>query len=456
MDGRKVPADVLSTASGVFVFEKDPSGMSDIAACPPDIEKELRCAEAFDIQRKLVVPGFADVHVHFREPGLSYKETIKTGTLAAARGGYSVVCPMPNIDPAPEDLDKLRVELGIIERDALIKTIPYGTITRLVNGKRELSDMERMAPFVCAYSDDGKGVQTGDLMRDAMELAKSLGKLIVAHCEDESLVEPGGCIHDGRYAREHGLVGISSASEWRQVERDVKLADETGCAYHVCHVSTKESVEIIREAKKSGVNVTFETAPHYLMLTEDDLMDEGRFKMNPPVRERADRDALLEAAADGTLDIIATDHAPHTAEEKSHGLEKSPFGIVGLEVSFPVLYTGLVEGGVIGLERLIELMSVTPRKRFGLPGAEALGADGLKEIVSESAGGGCEGNVSYDDVKTGMKRIARDLTVLDTECEHTIDSSSFASMGRATPFDGMKVRGKVAMTVADGKVVFGD
>ena len=493
---RQIPADVLSTGDGVFVFAKndtadDPrtaSGNAGIAGFDPGVFETAD--EIVDLTGKLIVPGFADVHVHFREPGLSYKETIGTGTAAAAAGGYTVVCPMPNVDPAPDCLESLRVELSIIERDALVRTIPYGTITRPAEtiqtsnadgtpltavsggangpagakpscggtiaggGGRMLSAMEEMAPYVCAFSDDGKGVQTGDLMRDAMELAKSLGKLIVAHCEDESLLVPGGCVHDGSYAAAHGLVGISSASEWKQVERDVKLADETGCGYHVCHVSTKESVEIIRDAKASGVDVTCETAPHYLVLTQDDLIDEGRFKMNPPLRERADREALREGIADGTVDLIATDHAPHAAEEKSRGLAKSPFGIVGLEVSFPVLNTELVEKGVISFDRLMELMAGTPRKRFGLPGAEMLDGGSFRAVCCESAGGGCEANVGYRDAVEGKKRIFGDFTVIDPDAEYEIDPSAFKSKGRATPFAGRRVKGRVELTVMNGEVVY--
>lgn len=432
---RFVPADIMLTEDGVFVFadeaetpgagapvtgtSSEPAvskGVTSEAAVSKGVSQET-ADETVDISGKVILPGFADVHVHFREPGLSYKETIKTGSMAAAAGGYSVVCPMPNIDPPPSDLEKLKVELDIIKRDAAVKVIPYGTITRKQDGRSELSAMEELAPYVCAFSDDGRGVQTGPLMRDAMELAHSLGKLIVAHCEDESLLQPGGCIHDGRYASANGLTGISSASEWKQVERDVKLADETGCGYHVCHVSTKESVEIIREAKKSGVDVTCETAPHYLMLTEDDLIDDGRFKMNPPLREKADQEALREGISDGTVDIIATDHAPHSKEEKSRGLEKSPFGIVGLETAFPVLYTGLVEGGIIPFERLIELISSAPRKRFSLRGPD-------------------------------------DYTIVSLDEEFRIDSGDFKSMGRATPFAGKDVKGRVYMTIADGKIVY--
>jgi len=344
--------------------------------------------------------------------------------MAAARGGYTTIFSMPNLKPAPSTLESLNVQLEIINRDALVRVIPYGTITMNQDDRSRLSDMEALAPHVCAFTDDGKGVQTGSLMKDAMVRARSLGKIIVAHCEDERLLT-GGSIHDGRYAAAHGMKGISSESEWKQVERDVALAAETGCPYHVCHVSTKESVEIIREAKASGVDVTCETAPHYLTLCDQDLRDEGRFKMNPPLRDAADRDALIRGIQDGTVDMIATDHAPHSIEEKSRGLEGSPFGIVGLETAFPVLYTRLVlEKKAVSLERLIELMAVAPRRRFGL--SEAVITDGGQA----------------------------DLAVIDTEREFIIDPDSFATMGRATPFSGWSVKGSTDMTIADGNIVW--
>ena len=356
-----------------------------------------------------IFPGFCDVHVHFREPGQSYKETIKTGTEAALRGGYTAVCAMPNLNPVPDSLENLRQEMDIIERDALIRTIPYGAITVGERGER-LSDMAAMAPWVCAFSDDGRGVQSEAMMRDAMEEARALNKLIAAHCEVNALLR-GGCIHDGDYASAHGHRGICSESEWRQIERDIRLSDITGCAYHVCHISCKESVEMIRDAKASGVNITCETGPHYLLLDENDLQEEGRFKMNPPLRGRADREALLEGLCDGTIDMIATDHAPHSAEEKSKGLAGSAFGIVGLETAFPLLYTYLVKKGVIALGKLIELMAVNPRRRFNIP---------------------FEG-----------------VTVWDLNRETTIDPALFKSKGRATPFEGWKVMGTWVDTVID-------
>lgn len=376
-----------------------------------------------DCTDRIIIPGFTDVHVHLREPGFFYKETIASGTAAAAKGGYTCVCPMPNLKPVPSDMESLKVQLSIIEKDARVKTIPYGTITENQDGRSALSDMEAMAPYVCAFSDDGKGVQTGDLMETAMEKAKALGKLIVAHCEDESLLH-GGYIHDGEYAKAHGHKGICSESEWGQVQRDVLLAEKTGASYHVCHISTKETVDIIRQAKARGVDVTCETGPHYLVLCDADLQEDGRFKMNPPLRSASDRDALIVGICDGTIDMIATDHAPHSEEEKSKGLAGSAFGIVGLETSFPILYTHLVKKGIITLEKLIELMSVNPRKRFGFEGG----------AIEDGA--------------------PADLTVIDLNRHFSIDPADFVSMGKATPFAGWEVCGKVVMTLVEGEIVY--
>ncbi|MGN0733852.1 MAG: dihydroorotase [Emergencia sp.] len=383
----------------------------------------ISASTIIDCAGKIIIPGFTDVHVHLREPGFFYKETIATGTKAAAKGGYTCVCPMPNLKPAPSTLEKLNEQLDIIKRDAVVKTIPYGTITMNQDGRSQLADMEAMAPYVCGFSDDGKGVQTGDLMEEAMLKAKSLNKLIVAHCEDESLLFKG-YIHDGEYARAHGHRGICSESEWKQVERDIALAEKTGCGYHVCHISTKETVDLIRKAKAEGIDVTCETGPHYLVLTDMDLQEDGRFKMNPPLRSRADMEALIEGICDGTIDMIATDHAPHSAEEKSRGLEKSAFGIVGLETSFPILYTHLVKKGIISLEKLIEIMSVNPRRRFGFEGG----------VISDGQ--------------------PADLAVIDLDREWVIDPDDFVSMGKATPFAGWKVNGKVLMTFVDGEKVY--
>ena len=364
-----------------------------------------------------IFPGFCDVHVHFREPGFSYKETIATGTAAAARGGYTAALTMPNLIPTPDSPEHLKVQLDAIERDAKIKVIPYGTIT-VGEAGLELTDMEAIAPDVIAFSDDGRGVQSDEMMEAAMRRAKALGKMIVAHCEDNSLLR-GGYIHDGEYARTHGHRGICSESEWRQIARDIALAERVGVAYHVCHVSTKESVEIIRAAKLRGVDITCETAPHYLTLDESALTEDARFKMNPPLREAADREALLRGISDGTVDMIATDHAPHSAEEKSLGLEKSPMGVVGLETAFPVIYTELVKTGKITLEEAVRLLSDNPRRRFGID------AD-------------------------------RGFTIFKLDEEYEIDSEEFLSMGRSTPYLGKRVLGRCLATVYDGHAVYLD
>ena len=376
-----------------------------------------------DCRSYIILPGLADVHVHLREPGFSYKETIKSGTAASARGGYTAVCAMPNLDPVPDSRKSLQAELEAIERDACIHVYPYGAISCGEKGEK-IASLEEMAADVVAFSDDGKGVQSEELMLEAMKRAKSLGKLIAAHCEDNSLLR-GGYIHDGEYARAHGHRGICSQSEWGPIERDLKLVRKSGCAYHVCHISTKESVELIRRAKAEGLDVTCETAPHYLLLDENDLREDGRFKMNPPLRSRQDREALLEGLCDGTIDMIATDHAPHTAEEKGRGLEKGAMGIVGIETAFPLLYTYLVKKNVISLERLVELMHTNPCRRFGLPG----GIDAGK---------------------------AADMTVFDLNSEYEIEPNDFLSMGRATPFAGWKVSGRCLLTVCGGKIAWTD
>ena len=364
-----------------------------------------------------VFPGFCDVHVHFREPGFSYKETIASGSRAAARGGYTAVCPMPNLDPVPDSAAHLRAEIDAIERTAVIGVYPYGAITVGEKGEA-LADLEAMAPQVVAFSDDGHGVQSASMMREAMLRAKALGKLIVAHCEVNELLR-GGYIHDGAYAGAHGHRGICSESEWRQIERDIDLAAQTGCGYHVCHISCKESVALIRQAKRDHIDVTCETAPHYLLLDENDLQEDGRFKMNPPLRAREDRLALLEGVQDGTIDMIATDHAPHSEAEKAKGLAGSAFGIVGLETAFPLLYTGLVKTGELTLERLLELLTVNPRRRFSLP-------------------------------------LTDGYTLWDLERTFTVDPADFLSMGRATPFAGRTLSGVCLLTVANGKTAYRD
>lgn len=362
-----------------------------------------------------VLPGFCDVHVHFREPGFSYKETIRTGSLAAAHGGYTAVCTMPNLNPVPDNPDALQLQQEIIDRDAVIHVYPYAAITVGEKGET-LSDLAGLAPGCIAFSDDGKGIQSDSMMRSAMLEAKRLGKIIAAHCEDNSLLR-GGYIHDGTYAAAHGHRGICSESEWGPIARDLKLVKETGCAYHVCHVSTRESVELIRKAKAEGINVTCETGPHYILMCDEDLQENGRFKMNPPLRSADDRDAILEALLDGTIDMIATDHAPHSAEEKGKGLAGSAMGVVGLESAFPLLYTYLVKKGILSLERLVELMAVNPRKRFGIP-------------------------------------MGTEFTVWDLEKESAVDPETFLTMGRATPFEGWKVSGECVATVCDGKIVY--
>ena len=362
-----------------------------------------------------VFPGFCDVHVHFREPGFSYKETIETGSKASARGGYTAVCTMANLNPVPDSVEHLSQQLKLIEDSACIHVYPYGAIT--VGEKGEvLADLEGMAPNVAGFSDDGRGVQSRDMMRAAMIRAKELDKPIVAHCEVNDLLH-GGYIHDGEYARQHGHRGICSESEWAQIARDLELVKEIGCKYHVCHISTKESVDIIRKAKAEGVNVTCETGPHYLVMDDSMLEEDGRFKMNPPIRSKEDRDALVEGILDGTIDMIATDHAPHSAEEKSRGLEKSAFGIVGIETAFPIMYTYFVRNGRMTLEHLLKLLVTNPRERFGLP-------------------------------------LGNDFSVWDLNAEYAIDPEEFLSMGRATPLAGWKVFGRCMATVCDGKVVY--
>ncbi|MBQ6719125.1 MAG: dihydroorotase [Oscillospiraceae bacterium] len=369
----------------------------------------------FNDSRYAIFPGFCDVHVHFREPGFSYKETMESGSRASARGGYTAVCTMPNLKPVPDCAEHLQQQLDIIENSACIHVYPYGSIT--VEEKGEvLADLEAMAPNAIGFSDDGRGVQSDAMMKEAMLRAKALGKMIVAHCEVNDLLR-GGYIHDGEYAAAHGHRGICSESEWGQIARDLELIRETGCAYHVCHISTKESVDLIRKAKAEGLDVTCETGPHYLVMDDSDLQEEGRFKMNPPLRDKSDREALVQGILDGTIDMIATDHAPHSAEEKSRGLEKSAFGVVGIETAFPILYTYLVKPGILSMERLMDLLVVNPRKRFGI----ALGCD---------------------------------YSIWDLNAEYTIDPADFLSMGKASPFTGWTVNGKCLATVCDGKIVY--
>ena len=390
-------------------------------ACPSSVRSSIadRLSSvdlcAFNSSEYAVIPGFCDVHVHFREPGFSYKETILSGSLAAARGGYTAVCTMPNLNPVPDSKANLKQQLDLIRQDGMIRIYPYGAITVGQKGE-QLADLGSMAHQAIAFSDDGRGVQSADLMREAMRKAKQLKKIIVAHCEDNSLLN-GGYIHDGEYARDNHHRGICSESEWGPIARDLALVKETGCAYHVCHISTKESVELIRQAKKEGLNVTCETAPHYLILDDSALQEDGRFKMNPPLRSAEDREALIAGIQDGTIDMIATDHAPHSEEEKSKGLDGSAFGIVGIETAFPLLYTYLVKEDIISMERLMELLVTNPRKRFGIPM-------------------GC------------------DFSIWDLRQSYYIDPAEFQSQGKSTPFTGWKVWGKCMATVCDSKLVW--
>ena len=394
-----------------------------IVSVSPSLPKEG--FSVIELHNRLIVPGFVDVHVHLREPGFSYKETIYSGTSAAAAGGYTAVCAMPNLKPVPDSLENLRVQLDLIRKNAKVHVYPYGAITCGEKGEA-LADLAAMAPYVTGFSDDGRGVQSEEIMRAAMTLAKTLDKPIVAHSEDESLLTKGWAVHDGDFARRNNLPGNAPASEWKQVERDIRLVRETGCRYHVCHISTKESVALIRAAKAEGLPVTCETGPHYLVMCDEDLQDEGRFKMNPPIRSAEDRDALVAGLLDGTVDCIATDHAPHSAEEKSKGLQGSLNGIVGLETAFPILYTNLVETGIVPLETVLNALCVNPRRIFGLPGGS----------IREGA--------------------PADLTVLDLNRPHVINSQTFRSLGRATPFDGWGVSAAVAMTICGGEIAYAD
>ena len=406
---------------GALVYENGSMKKSDMLFDGTSLSVFVGDVSAFDsssvFDNAVILPGFCDVHVHLREPGFSYKETIASGTAASARGGFTAVCSMPNLNPTPDSRENLEKQLEIIRRDASVAVFPYGTITKGEAGET-LADLEDMAEYVCGFSDDGRGVQSEEMMLAAMERVKALGKMIVAHCEDNSLLR-GGYIHDGEYARAHGHRGICSKSEWGPIERDMELVRKSGCAYHVCHVSTGESVEIIRRAKAEGLNVTCETGPHYLLLDDSQLQENGRFKMNPPLRSPEDREAMLRGLLDGTVDMIATDHAPHSDEEKSRGLEKSAMGVVGIETCFPLLYTNLVKPGIISIERLTELMSTVPRERF--------------------------------KIKTDPG-----FTVFKLDEKYKIDPKDFLSKGKATPFEGDEVYGRCLLTVYEGRVVYSD
>ncbi|MEZ3532171.1 MAG: dihydroorotase [Muribaculaceae bacterium] len=386
------------------------------------LESESPDTQIIRADGKYLVPGLVDMHVHFREPGYSYKETIATGSRAAAKGGFTTVCTMPNLNPAPDSVENLQKQLDIIRKDAAVNVLPYATITQKRMG-HELVDYNVLAPLVAGFSDDGTGVQDEDVMRKAMEGIAPTGKILAAHCEVEALLF-NGYIHDGEYARAHGHRGICSESEWKEIERDIRLSEETGCRLHVCHISTKESVALIREAKARGVKVTCETGPHYLTFCDEDLQEHGRFKMNPPIRSRADRDALRQGIIDGTIDVIATDHAPHAENEKSKGLEKSAMGVVGLETAFAAVYTTMVKSGMISIERLVKIMTINARRILGLP---------------MSAG-----------INPGNNA---DLTLLDISAEWTVDPRQFASMGTATPYDGMTLTGCIAATIHNGEIL---
>ena len=369
------------------------------------------------IQRNIVqIPALVDLHVHFREPGFSYKETIQTGSMAAAASGYSAVFTMPNLNPVPDTVEHLQEQLDIIQRDTYTGVYPFASITMGQKGAGELVDFEALAPYVRGFSDDGRGVQSEELMREAMKRIRAVDRLMVAHCEVESLLN-GGYIHAGEYATKHNHRGIVSESEWKEIERDIRLVEETGCRFHICHISTKESVALIREAKSKGLPVTCETAPHYLLLTDNDLQEDGKWKMNPPLRAEEDRLALIEGVKDGTIDCIATDHAPHSAEEKSRGLEKSAFGIVGLETAFPLMYTHFVKTGVITFERLVELMSTNPARIIGLDNSQSFAS-------------------------------------FDLDVCYKIDPANFLSMGQAMPFEGWEVYGKCVKTIVNGITVY--
>ena len=444
-----------------YVYTKEGIGKADVLLSEDRLfldfsENDLKNTTVYNLEGKLIVPGFVDVHVHLREPGFLYKETVESGTRAAAHGGYTAICAMPNLNPPPSTKENLSLELQAIEKDALIKVYPYGTITREQKGRGVLSDMEEIATDVIAFSDDGKGMQEEALMWEAMQKAHALGKAIVAHCEDESELKPGGCIHDGDFAKAYGYIGINSASEWKQVERDLRLSEETGAQYHICHISTKESVELLRKAKERGVKATGETGPHYLMFTDMDLEEDGSWKMNPPIRSAADREALIRGIQDGTIDCLITDHAPHSAEEKSKGLSKSSFGIVGLETAFPAMLHNMVlrnplekeetrvdrreakanaseilaEGGktvhgAISLYRLLELMCTKPREIFPIRGPKY--------------------------IENGAEA---DIAVLDLDSVYKVDPESFYTKGRSTLFAGQEVQGRVLKTFYQGREVY--
>lgn len=450
-------SDASSEASASIGSSLSPSEALSVQSGTPEAPAYPEFTKVIDVGDCLICPGFTDIHVHFREPGFSYKETVATGSAAAARGGYTCVCAMPNLQPVPDCPESIEMEWELIRRDAIIDVLPYAAITKGRRGE-ELVDFKLLKDSAVAFSDDGSGVQSGEMMRKAMLAAKEAGVIVAAHCEDESLLR-GGYIHDGQYCREHGHRGICAESEWAQIERDLALCAQTGCRYHVCHISCKESVELIRSAKARGVRVSCETAPHYLLLCDEDLQEDGRWKMNPPLRSSEDRDALVEGLRDGTIDAVATDHAPHSEEEKSLGLAKSAMGIVGLETAFAALYTGLVRTGKLSLSRLVEALTSGPRIALGLDaesdlcaatqllGAERDSAASGLDVLGQADEGGFFGLRAGD---------AANIAIIDLEEKYIVDSKDFASKGHATPFEGKELQGKVKMTIYNGKTVWTD
>lgn len=383
-------------------------------------------AQVYDLAGKLVSPGLIDVHVHLREPGYERKETIETGTKAAARGGYTTIAAMANTIPVPDSMESVTYIEGLLQQSAQVRVFPYAAITLGERGQ-EIVDVEALSETsILGFSDDGRGIQEAGVMYQAMQRAKAVNKPIVAHCEDDSLLF-GGYLHDGEYAKANGHRGILSVSESAQIARDIMLAQATGVHYHICHISTKESVELVRFAKAQGINVTAEVSPHHLILCDTDIVnDDPNFKMNPPLRADADRIACVQGLLDGTIDVIATDHAPHHEDEKAWGIETAPFGIVGLETAFPLMYTKFVKTGKMTLKQLIDCMSTKPANIFNLP---------------------------YGTLEVGA---AADITIIDLDKEMEIDSSQFLSKGKNTPFNGYNVTGWPVMTLVGGRVAYKD
>ncbi|HLS66663.1 MAG TPA: dihydroorotase [Pseudogracilibacillus sp.] len=407
-------------------FERCELLLEDDKVVAIDTIVEAEADQIIDCGGNVVLPGFIDVHIHLREPGGEAKETIKTGTEAAARGGFTTVCAMPNTNPVPDNEETVRDILQRIEKDAVIRVLPYAAITKGLQGKERTNITELSKLGVFAFTDDGVGIQTAGQMYEAMVEAAKNDMTIVAHCEDNSILY-GGAVHEGDVSKRLDMPGILNACEAVHIARDVLLAEAANCHYHVCHVSTKESVRVIRDAKRAGIRVTAEVTPHHLLLTEDDITeDDANYKMNPPLRAKEDRDALIAGLLDGTIDFIATDHAPHTEVEKEAGILRAPFGIVGLETAFPLMYTHFVKTGKMTFRQLVDYFTKKPAEVFGLP---------------------------YGMLQVGS--IA-DLTVVDLENEMTIDKTTFYSKGKNTPFDGWNVYGNPLLTIASGKTVYKD